>query len=211
MIVKKKVPVNLPLKAQSPDNFLMKPANYLLHIRHKKNRSLLTFLLFTGFVCVFFIQSCGFQLNRNKIHLPRNATSIHIGKIENNSFIPHLNLQLRDLLAEKFAQNSIIMTTQNRADLAVSIQINSMTRVRNEFSLNSDGIQSYEFLFSVKGKMTVLDNITQSSYLKRTPISASYSIKKQDQDLTSAEIEESRYKTLQNLTQIVVEKLTKDF
>ncbi len=211
MIFKKKIPVNLPSKAQSTDTFFIKPAKYLPHLRVKKSTTLLFLLLLPGFFCSFFIQSCGFQLNRNRIHLPRNANSIHINQIENNSFIPQLNLQLRDLLTEKFSQNSITITTQNKADLAVSIQISSMTSVRNEYSLNSDGIQNYEFLFSVKGKMTVLDNITQSNYLNQTPISASYSIKKQDQDLTSAEIEESRYETLQNLTQIVVEKLTQSF
>ncbi|MBU3914827.1 hypothetical protein KKA14_04770 [bacterium] len=149
-------------------------------------------------------------MNRNKIHLPRNANSIYIGQIENNSFIPQLNLQLRDLLTEKFAQSSIPVATQNTADLAVSIQINSMNSIRNEYSLSNDG-QAYEFLFSVKGKMTVLDNINQSNYLNQILISASHSIKKQNQDLTSAEIEESRYKTLQNLTQIIIEKLTQSF
>lgn len=210
MIVKKKFPVNLPLRVQLPENFLAKPVNYLSQLRVKKSTYPLLLLVIVEFVYGFFVQSCGFQLNRNKIHLPRNANSIYIGQIENNSFIPQLNLQLRDLLTEKFAQSSIPVATQNTADLAVSIQINSMNSIRNEYSLSNDG-QAYEFLFSVKGKMTVLDNINQSNYLNQILISASHSIKKQNQDLTSAEIEESRYKTLQNLTQIIIEKLTQSF
>ena len=153
---------------------------------------------------------CGFQLNRNKILLPDNARSISITKIKNNSYVPRLNIQLRDLLDEKLAQNSIMVTTGQSADLALSFTIDSIGSTRRDYSL-TDETQSYEFLFSVRGKLTVKNNVKQSVFLNNLPITGSYSLIAETQDLTQSESEEGRYKAVTDLSNKIITKLTQNF
>ncbi|MCP4750565.1 MAG: hypothetical protein GY866_06710 [Proteobacteria bacterium] len=144
--------------------------------------------------------------------MPENARSISIGKIENRSFVPRLDIFLRDLLSDRFAQNSIILNSPNVADLVLSFQINSTEFSRNDYSIDSDnGRQSFEFRFSVTGELTVLNVNRHSKYLNRLPTTGSYSLKTEDQDLTQAEIDQGRFKALEDLSRHIVSKLTLDF
>ena len=156
------------------------------------------------------ISGCGFQLNRNRILLPDNARSISLNKIINNSYIPGSNIHLRDLLEEKFGQNSIVVTSVQSADLDLTFTIESIQMVRSDYSLTG-GTQSYEFLFSVRGRLTVTNRIKQSVFINRQQITGSYSLKVETQDLTQSISEEGRYKAMVDLSNKIVSKLTQSF
>ncbi len=166
-------------------------------------------LLLTMSIVIFLLAGCGFQLNRNRVQLPDNARSLSIGKIENHCYVPRLNLHLRDLLTERFARNSVALASAQNADLVLSFQINTASFSQNEYSLSDS--QSWEFLFSVGGNLTVLNNSKQSKYLNQIPLVGTYSIKTEESDLTREKIEEGRYKALTNLSDIIVSRLTQNF
>ncbi len=180
--------------------------------KKKHNKTFRFFFFYSILIAlvIFLTVGCGFQLNRNRIQLPYNARSISIDKIDNKSFIPRLDLNLRDLLTEKFAENSITLTTSNAADLILSFQIDALTMTKDDYSKDDDS-QTYEFTFSGKGKLTVLNNNNRMFFLNNEVVSTSYSIKTTKEDLSSLEIESGRYETLVNLSNLVVTKLTQNF
>lgn len=158
------------------------------------------------------LSNCGFQLNRNQIQLPENAKSISIDQIENQSFIPRLDLELKDVLVDLFARNSVDITNLNTADLSLSFQIKATSITKSEYALdNASNTQSYQFDFLISGVLNVMNHSKQSKYIDNITINGSHSIKTQSQDLTQTEIEEGRYKTLTNLGKKITTKLTQNF
>ena len=159
---------------------------------------------------LLIVSGCGFQLNRNRIRLPDNSRSVSIDKISNNSYVPRLNIFLRDLLDEKFAQNSILITSAQSADLDLAFIIDSIVVTRSDYSLVAD-TQSYEFLFNIQGKLTVSNQVKQSVVINNLLVNGSYSLKTETKDLTSAELEEGRFKAIIDLTDKIIAKLTQNF
>jgi len=169
---------------------------------------LLSLILFFSIM----LNSCGFQLNRNQIQLPENAKSMSIDKIENRSFVPRLDLDLKEVLVDLFARNSVDLTNSNRADLSLSFEIIVTSTTKSEYALDStNNQQSYQFDFIISGILNVMNLSKQSMYIENTTISGSYSIKTQSEDLTQTEIEEGRQKALADLGKKISTKLTQSF
>lgn len=161
-------------------------------------------------IFALFLAGCGFQLNRHRVQLPENARSISIDKIENSSYVPLLNIYLRDLLTERLVQNSVKLASSLAADLSLSFVINSTASSRNEYALTSD-TQSFEFLFSVTGTLTISNNIKNTFFIKPQSLTGSYAIKSEKVDLNQTEIEEGRFKALMNLRDKIIAKFTQNF
>ena len=166
--------------------------------------------LFPLITILLVVTGCGFQLNRNRIRLPENARSISIDKIVNNSYVPRLNVYLRDLLDGKFVQNSIVVTSAQSADLDLKFNIESMNVTRSDYSL-VDNTQTYAYLFSIQGRLTVSHNLKQSTLINNLLVIGSYSLKTEAQDLTSTESDEGRYKAVVDLSDKITAKLTQNF
>lgn len=154
--------------------------------------------------------ACGFQLNRNRLQLPNGATSIHLYKIANNSYIPRLDFDLKDKLIEKLIQNSIDIRLTEEADMILSFTLESLTTKKSEYSLD-DSAQTYEYLFNVRGRLSVFDNRTQLFYLNNFSVGSSYSIKTEDTDLSSFDEEDGRSRVLDSLSDVIANKLTDSF
>ena len=161
-------------------------------------------------IILLVLTGCGFQLNRNRIRLPENAQSISIDKIVNRSYVPRLNVYLRDLLDEKFAQNSILVTSAQSADLDLAFNIESIVVNRSDYSLVNN-TQSYEYLFNVQGRLTISNNLKQSALINNLLVIGTYSLKTESQDLTSTESDEGRYKAVVDLSNKITAKLTQNF
>jgi outer membrane lipopolysaccharide assembly protein LptE/RlpB len=162
------------------------------------------------FVFLFGVQSCGFQLNRNKIQLPNQARTISISKIDNRSFVARLDFKLKGLLVEKFNANSISVKSANQADLDLSFRINSFSMKRAEYALDETG-QTYEFQFVVSGNLTIIDNRSNTVYLSDFALGSSHSVITKDLDLTTIEAEDGKEQVLNNLSQLIASKLTDNF
>lgn len=156
------------------------------------------------------IQSCGFQLNRNRMQLPDGADSIAIERIENRSYIPRLDIRLKSQLIERFNASSIPIRLSNQADLVLTFVIKSFQRQRENYALD-DTEQTYEYKFTATGELTVFDNRSNRFYLQSSPLNQSYSYITSATDLTSSEIDEGREELLDALSQAIAAKLTDRF
>jgi len=161
-------------------------------------------------ISAFLISNCGFRLNRNKVTLPENARSIALQKIENRSFTPRLDILLRDILVEQFSRNSVKIQPQQIADLTLEFQINSASFVRRDYALDN-AVISYEFLFSVVGKLTVTTRNEDKYLINNQTLSGFYSIKTESTDLSQTEITDGRFYALENLAEQITTKLTQNF
>jgi len=159
---------------------------------------------------VLFLCGCGFTLNRNRITLPENATSISLQRIENSSFTPGLDFQLKELLIDRFATRGVRIQTNQTADLSLSFQINSATYSRRDYSLDS-GSSSYEFIFTVTGKLTVINNASQTTLFSNQGLSGRYSLKSEATDLSQSEITDGRQDALENLSDQILKRVAQDF
>jgi outer membrane lipopolysaccharide assembly protein LptE/RlpB len=162
------------------------------------------------FFLFFAVYGCGFQLNRNRLQLPDQAESLAVSQIANRSYVPRLDLQLRDLLIEKFNRDSVTITSATRADLVLSFTITSMSTSKSEYSLD-DLVETYDFKFSARGTMTVYDNRNESYLINAKSLGGDYSIKTESTDLTAAEIEEGREEALDNLSDQITQNMNDDF
>ncbi len=159
---------------------------------------------------LFVVSACGFQLNRNNLQLLSKAQSISISTIENNSFVPRLDIRLRALLIEKFNSNLVPIKPVNQADLVLNLVINTYELKQDEYALDETG-QTYEFKFSVTGELSVFDNRTERYFLRQEALTSSYSVTTQSADLTSSEVNEAREDLLKALSETIAGKLTDDF
>jgi outer membrane lipopolysaccharide assembly protein LptE/RlpB len=163
-------------------------------------------------ITAFYLSSCGFQLNRNQFQLAANAESIALDRIDNLTYTPQLNLYLRQMLTDRFSQYGIPVKTLQTADLSLAFKITAADYVRQEYTYGEDGLDSYDFVFTVSGRMTVYNRNTQARLFDPPPlIEGRYSIKTVSQDLTQAEIEEGRRQALANLSDGMLAKLTQRF
>ena len=176
----------------------------------KKYISLANACYFLCLMCLLTFQACGFQLNRNRIQLPEQATSIAIAKIENRSYVPRLDIMLRGLLIDKFNANSIDMKPTGQADLVLTFVINSYNLTRDEYALDDTG-QTYDFKFTVTGDLSIFDNRSRTYYLSGQKINSSHSIITEATDLTSIQTDEGREDLLDSLSSAITEKLTDNF
>ncbi len=168
--------------------------------------------VFSFWVLLFILElsGCGFQLNRNRLQLPNGATSIYFYQIVNRSYIPRLDLDLKDKLIGKFTQNSIDVRLTDEADMILSFTLESLTTTKSEYSLD-DSEQTYEYAFKVQGRLSVFDNRTQSYYLNNVSVGSSYSITTEDTDLSSIDEEDGRSQVLDKLGNVIAKKLTDSF
>jgi len=161
-------------------------------------------------VSVFFLSHCGFRLNRNQITLPENARSIALQHIENKSFTPRLDLQLKEILTERFSRNAVKIQSVQIADLSLSFRIDAAGVTRSDYALDKT-TQSYEFLFTVAGSLTVVSTNNKKDLIKNQTLTGIYSFKTASTDLTQTEISDGRLQALQNLGDQIIEKLTRNF
>lgn len=159
---------------------------------------------------LFFCSGCGFQLNRHQFTLLENAHSVAIAKIDNRSFVPQIDVALRDQLVFQLSQRGVPPTTLQQADLILSIFIDTASYSRSEYAL--DGTQQiYEFRFITKGKLSVIKRKTGAEVLVNSTIGGVFSLKTPQTDLTSLEIEQGRQKSIEALSTEILSKLTSDF
>ena len=120
---------------------------------------LVNILVIASYTFSAFFSSCGLQLNRNRVRLLNNATSISIFEIKNGSYISGLDIDLKNKLIGALEQQSIMLYAPQRADLVLSCEITSLNISKSKYSLDAEtNKQAYQFRFDVKGKITVLDN-----------------------------------------------------
>lgn len=162
------------------------------------------------FFLIILAYGCGFQLNRNRIQLPDQATSLAISKIINHSYVPQLDLKLRELLFERFNRDSVKLSSAAGADLVLTISINSLSMSKSEYSLD-DSVKTYDYNFSAKGTMSVYDNRNETYLISNKSLSGSYSIKTEATDLSASEIDEGREEALNSLGNQIAQNLNDDF
>lgn len=161
-------------------------------------------------ISVILLSGCGFRLNRNQIVLPDNARSIALQPIENRSYTPGLDILLREMLLDRFSRSGVEIQPAQTADLSLRFQIDTARYVRRDYALSS-GAKTYEFLFSVSGKLTVTRKSGSTPHFNGEPITGSYSVKTESTDLTSTEITDARYEALENVADQIAGKLSQRF
>ena len=177
-------------------------------------------------VSFLFISSCGFQLDRNKAELVDDAQSVSVIKVENKSFIPSLDVSLKSNLLEKLSLKSIPIKSGARGDLLIEVSINNITSSRSNYSL-VDSVQTYSHNFSAVGSVTISQNSKwnalsqktqniskkskKSSYPKTTSLSASFSVKSTDEDLSQTDIDTYRVDVIKSLCSSIVTQLSNTF
>lgn len=161
-------------------------------------------------VLAFLYTGCGFKLNRNRITLPADARSISLQQIDNKSFTPGLDILLKEQLLDRFSRNAIKLLPPKNADLLLRFQITTTQHFRHDYALDN-ATKSYEFVFSVSGRLTVIDNRDQTNLFQRIQISGNYSFKTENPDLSQTEISDGRIKVLETLADKIVNKLSQNF
>ncbi len=185
----------------------LNPSPFLTAHPVRIGRFLFSALLFF----LFLMQTgCGFQLNRNRIQLIEQANSIAVSKISNKSYVPRLDLRLRDLLIERFNLDSVTIAPLAKADLVLTFTIDSMTRSKSDYSLD-DSEKTYDFTFSVKGSLNVYDNRSESFLINGKSLGGSYSVKTTSTDLSASEIDEGREEALDGLSNTIAQNLNDSF
>ena len=191
-------------------------------------------LLLIFSVLMPLLQGCGFQLNRNQARLVDNAGSIAISEISNQSFQPGINHVLKQELLGILAQNAISIQSPQSADLVLEFKVVSDQTVKSNYALDTENnVQSYQFVFTLNGKLTVTDNRktahtkkaaaetaqnfpTQQPSHQRTLIdhrvlSGSFAIYTTAEDLSQAEIENGRQEAIQDLAKKIFAALLFNF
>lgn len=181
-------------------------------------------------VSFLFISSCGFQLNRNKAELIDGARSVSLVQVKNGSYIPSLDISLKSNLLEKLSQKSVSIKSGSQGDLLIEVLINNITSNRSKYSL-VDSVQTYLHSFSATARVTIRQNrkwlaLTQeaqskdktsvkntekSKYPKAENISASYSIKSTDEDLSQTDIDTYRVNVIKSLCDTIISQLSVTF
>lgn len=157
-----------------------------------------------------WLTACGFQLNRNQPKLLNSAGSLSLESIENKSFEPRLDLDLRAFLDDILAEHSIRQVTSSAADLLVSVDIVSYSVTKSDYALDDTQL-IYEFRFTARGHLTAYTQRDRQYLLRNSPIAASSSIKSQLPDLTSALREEGKSEVLEAFSNAVFTRLTQEF
>jgi len=170
---------------------------------------LLTFICFY-FALSFLSAGCGFQLNRNQAQLPKQATNLNLNKIENSSFRPGIDLELRQHLYQKFANAGIGIFNSPLADLSLEFQIQKAGNSKEEFSLQ-EGVQSYRYHFLVQGVLLVVDQRDQITLINRQVLQAKYTLETAETDLEVTEVEAGFRQATYKLGDKILEVLTQDF
>ncbi len=188
-----------------------------------------------------FNMGCGFQLKRNRIQLLNDASSVSIAGISNSSFTPGLAIALKNALTQELRQKSIAIISPQRSDLVLYFDIQSFRITKSQYSLNTDtNTQNYEFKFTIKGAMTVLDNRYKQSdeILRQSPnkahteiinqpntprgskryqtindrqVEGSYSLKTSNEDLSQSETSKGKSKTINALKDRITDILSLTF
>lgn len=157
-----------------------------------------------------WLTACGFQLNRNQPKLLNNAGSLSLESIENRSFEPRLDFELRAFLEDTLAEHSIRQVTSSAADLLVSVEITSYSVTKSDYALD-DTQRIYEFRFTLRGYLTAYTQRDRKYLLQNATVTASSSIKSQLPDLTSALREEGKPEVLEAFSNAIFTKLTQAF
>lgn len=166
--------------------------------------------IFLSLIAVFFLNGCGFQLNRNTLKLVEGAETLSIEEVINNTFVPGIDLKLKEYLLTQLNLNSIAVVASENADISLSFFIDSQQTNRSDYSLD-DNDQIYVFQFSIKGKLSLFDNWKQGFILKEKQISETYSLRTENADLSAAELEEGRDKMIEKLANRIITNLSDQF
>lgn len=173
-----------------------------------------------------FISSCGFQLNRNQVRLMDQARSISITQVENKTFIPKLDIQLKSALLETLSKRSIPIQGGENGDLLVGVAIDHFEPSRIKYSL-VDGVQTYSHTFSLQGDMEVhrspkwkqfrqtLQESTGKKKGKRYPkkerVTLKYVVQSTAEDLTQNDVDTYRARAITLFADKVTLALTNSF
>lgn len=161
-------------------------------------------------IAAVFLTGCGFQLNRNRVTLPDNARSISLQNIENKSYTAGLDLLLKEQLIDRFSRNAVNIKAVQTADLSLQFQITNSRYSRSDYALDSS-VKTYVFVFTISGRLSVVNNIKNSTLFKNQSLSGTYSLKTESTDLTQTEISDGRLEALGNLAEKIVTKISQDF
>lgn len=174
-------------------------------------------------ISLLFFSACGFQLNRNQAQLIDGAKSISVTSVENNSFIPSLDIALKSKLLQKLSAKSIPIKSGTRGDFLIEISINNITSSRSKYSL-VDGVQTYLHTFTATGALKISQNPKwaalqnrplskkkQKTYPVTKPLTATYGVKSTDEDLSQTDIDDYRGDVLEALCSSVISQLSVTF
>lgn len=149
-------------------------------------------------------------MNRNRITLPNNARSISLQNIDNKSYTPGLDVLLRELLIDRFSRNAVNIQAAQTADLSLQFQLDSARYDRQDYAVDNS-VTTYQFTFSVSGRLTVVNNTTNSELFTHQTITGTYVLRTESTDLSQTEIIDGREEALENLSDNIVAALTQDF
>ena len=157
----------------------------------------------------FFLTACGFQINRNRIVLPYNAQSLSLNQIENKSFIPRLDIHLRNDLTLELSDNGINQVSPAQADLLMNVEVLSSKHDRSTYSLNDQ--QIYKFTFKTEGVLTVEDQRNDKRFIENQSLIGEYQFESKNSDLSQKETTDGRRKSIEDLAQKIANQLTRNF
>ena len=161
-------------------------------------------------VLVILLSGCGFKLNRNQITLPDGARSISLQSIVNKSYTPGLDILLKELLIDGLSRNAVAIRSPQTADLSLLFQIDKAQYSRRDYALDNT-TKSYEFVFTVSGKLTLVSNSKNTTIKSNLRLSGTYSLKTDATSLTQSEIVDGRLESVEDLSEQVLNSLKQSF
>ncbi|MDT8445552.1 MAG: LPS assembly lipoprotein LptE [bacterium] len=166
-------------------------------------------LLRWGWFFLILLGGCGFQLNRNQVGLPAGARHISLAEVSNQTFIPRLDIDLKQRLAGLFSRASVPVKSVQAADLAFKVVIVNSTQSREDLA-EFNG-QTYRFVVIHTALLSVTDNRTGKMLFDKAPVDGRFDFETQSTQLTTDQTLEARRKALDQLAQGLANKLTQNF